>query len=119
MPQANEGTSQPLSWVLALLALLVTGAAAFVASQQLSFEASLGVALLAGLLLEFRSTALSAAGYFSLASPIYILMAFVHGPGTPVSTPLGALGVSVAVAGICGIGRLAGGGYPLSTRLQS
>ncbi len=118
MSQANEGKSKTLSGVLALLAVLATAAGAFLALPQISPHPMIICAVAAGLILEFRSGSLAPAGYFSLASPLYILVVYLHGPDTPVHTPSAALGFAVALTGISSLGRLASSAQPMSTRLN-
>lgn len=118
MSQASEGKSKTLSGVLALLAVLATAAGAFVAFPHVTLHPALLCALVAGLILEFRSGSLAPAGYFSLASPLYVLLVYLHGADTPVDTSLAALGVAVAMTGISSIGRLASSSQPMSTRLN-
>ena len=116
--QTSEGKSKTLSGVLALLAVLATAAGAFVAFPHVTPHATLICALAAGLVLEFRSGSLAPAGYFSLASPLMILLVYLHGPDTPVAHGVAALGVAVAVSGVSSLGRLVSGSQPLSTRLN-
>jgi diguanylate cyclase (GGDEF)-like protein len=101
--------------VLALLAVLATvGAAVFAFSNgAVEPSAALICALVAGLALEFRSGSLAAAGYFSLASPLFVLLAYGHGPQAQLS----ALAVAVAVTGASTLGRLASNAMPMSTRM--
>lgn len=99
------------------MAVLAAGAGAFVALPELTFHPALICALLAGLILEFRSGSLAPAGYFSLASPLYILLVYMYGPDTPVGTSLAALGLAVAMAGASSLGRLASSTHPMHTRL--
>ena len=102
--------------MLALVAVLVTTGAAIFAftNKALVPTPALIAALLAGLILEFRSGALAAAGYFSLASPIFVLLAYDRSPDVP---PLASVAVALAVAGVSSIGRLASGSHAMSTRM--
>ncbi len=118
MSQANEGKSKTLSGVLVLLAILATAAGAFLSLPHITPHPVLLCALIAGLILEFRSGSLAPAGYFSLASPLYVLLVYLHGPETPVGTAPAALGLAVALAGASSFGRLASGAQPMSTRLN-
>lgn len=118
MSQANEGKSKTLSGVLVLLAILATAAGAFLALPDITPHPVLLCALIAGLVLEFRSGSLAPAGYFSLASPLYVLLVYLHGSETPIGTPKAALGLAVALAGASSLGRLASSAQPMSTRLN-
>jgi diguanylate cyclase (GGDEF)-like protein len=96
---------------------LATTAAAFFASPHVVPTAAIACAVVAGLLLEARSGSLAPAGYFSLGAPLFVLLAYVHGPNTPVATPLAAACLAVAVAGISTLGRLFSGAHSMSTRM--
>lgn len=117
MSQANEGNSKTVPGVLALLAVLATAAAAFFAFEGVTPNAALICAIVAGLILEFRSGSLAAAGYFSLGSPLFVLLAYIHGPESAVATPQAAACLAVAVAGASSLGRLASSSHSLATRL--
>ncbi len=100
-----------------MLAVLATAAAAFFALPDVGFTPAVICAIVAGVVLEFRSGSLAPAGYFSLASPVFILIVFLHGENNPAETPLAALLLAVAITGVCSIGRLASAtGHPMSTR---
>lgn len=118
MSQQSEGKSKPLSGVLLLLAILATVAAAFFASAGVKPTIAIGCALLAGLVLEFRSGSLAAAGYFSLGAPLFVLLAYIYGPNTPVATPVAAACLAVAVAGVSSIGRLASPAHSMGTKMS-
>jgi diguanylate cyclase (GGDEF)-like protein len=75
------------------------------------------VALILGLVLEYLSGPLAAAGYFSLGSPLFVLLVYIQGPDTQAATPLAAACLAVAVTGICSVGRLASGTQSISTRM--
>jgi diguanylate cyclase (GGDEF)-like protein len=100
-----------------LLAILATVGAAIFASSEVVPTAALVCALVAGLVLEFRSGPLAPAGYFSLGAPLFVLLAYVHGPNTPVATPMAAACLAVAVAGMSSLGRLASGPHSMGTRM--
>lgn len=103
--------------MLAALAVLATLGGAFFASTSVAPSPAIICALIAGLILENRSGPLAAAGYFSLGAPLFVLLAYIHGEGTAVATPLGAACLAVAVAGVSSIGRLTSGSHSFSTRL--
>lgn len=117
MSQQSKGKAKTLSGVLASLAVLATAAAAFVGLSEISLSPALIVAVLLGLALEFGSASLAPAAYFSLGAPLFVLLSYLHGPNTPAATPLAAVCLAVAVAGVSSIGRLASGTHSLSTRL--
>jgi diguanylate cyclase (GGDEF)-like protein len=115
--QQSEGKSKTLSGVLALLAVLATAAAAIFATSEITVAPALAAAVLLGLILEFRSGPLAAAGYFSLGAPLFVLLSFIHGPNTAAASPTAAACLAVAVAGISSLGRLASSSHSLSTRM--
>lgn len=116
MSQTNEGKHKTVPAVLALLAILVTVAAAFFASTETSPHAALICAVVAGLVLEFRSGSLAAAGYFSLGAPLFVLLAYLQGPSTSASNPMVTACLAVAVAGVSSLGRLASNSHAVTTR---
>lgn len=115
--QQNEGKSKTLSGVLVALAALATAGAAVVASTSVAPSAAIICALVAGVILENRSGPLAAAGYFSLGAPLFVLLAYIHGPETAVATPLAAACLAVVVAGISSLGRLTSSSHSFGTRL--
>lgn len=105
-----------------MLAVIATAAAAFFALPAMDFTPAVICAIVAGVILEFRSGSLAPAGYFSLASPVFILIVFLYGDNTADTTnsatsPLAAYLLAVAITGVCSVGRLAAAtGHTLSTR---
>lgn len=118
MPEISEGKSQVLAGVLAFVALAVAGGAGFFAiTEGLGFSLAFILALVAGFALEFYSSSISGAGYFSLASPVWLFM--VTAPAATESPARALIGFTSAIAltGISALGRLVAPDKPLGTRL--
>lgn len=123
MSLEDDEKTKPVAGILALVAIGLTFGSAAACFSSLSLTAGLICALIAGFILEALSVSISAAGYFSLASPLYILgmslwLSGKDSGGLPESVAmLGPLFLAVSLAGICGLGRLFSPSAPIGTRL--
>ena len=123
MASEDDDKTKPVSGILALVAIVLTLGSAAACFSSLSFSAGLICALLAGLILETLSVSFSAAGYFSLASPLFFLtMSFwAQGKSTgslPESVAmLGPLLLAIAFSGVCGLGRFFSPSAPMGSKL--
>lgn len=100
--------------MLAVLALLVTAGAIFLAFiNGAKPSILLALAAIAGLALEGYSGSFAPAGYFSLAAPVWILLITL----SDQDQPLIGFCMAVTVAGISTLGRLFAASHPLATRL--
>ncbi len=120
MSQKNERSSKGISGILALVALVATGVCGYFSFPAAEMSLGLGVLLILAIALEGLSTPLVAAGYVSLAAPLYFVLLFRHGEGAPVADAQTALFLAVAVCGIASLARLAGPAtYSMNTKLAS